>query len=147
MAIIDTVLSPTGQQVNIVDDADQGFNALNAESFMKLLITQLQNQDPTEPTSNEELLTQLSQMRNLQSSIELKDSIQQGTSSQSAAASASFIGRTIEYQVGGGGEDVSTVEGVVERAIFRDGQSFVRVGIEDVPIEDIISVRDTVPGS
>ncbi len=144
MATIETVTTPSGQEINIVDNQDQGFNALDSEAFMKLLITQLQNQDPTEPTSNEALLTQLSQMRSLQASVELEDTIKLLSNSQSSAATAAFasssaslIGRYITAT----NEQGETVEGEVDRAILRDGKAYVGIGDIEVPIENITSVR------
>ena len=147
MADISTVTSPTGQSINIVDDKEQGFNALDSDAFMKLLITQLQNQDPTEPTSNEQLLTQLSQMRSLQASVELEDTIKLLSDSQSSAATAAFasssaslIGRVVTATTDQG----ETIEGKVDRAILRDGKAFVGIGDIEVPIENITSVRGQV---
>lgn len=144
MAVIDTVQSPTGETIDIVDQKSQGFNALDSNSFMKLLITQLQNQDPTDPTGNEELLTQLSQMRSLQASVELEDTIKALTDNQSSAATAAFasssaslIGRIISAT----DEQGEEIEGEVDRAILRDGKAFVGIGETEVPIENITSVR------
>ena len=40
-----------------------------------MMITQLQNQDPLEPAKNQELLAQMSQIGQLQSSTQLQDSL------------------------------------------------------------------------
>ena len=52
----------------------KGFD-LKAEDFIKMMITQLQNQDPMEPAKNEELLAQMSQIGQLESSTQLQDSL------------------------------------------------------------------------
>ncbi|WP_237226826.1 flagellar hook assembly protein FlgD [Rubinisphaera sp. JC750] len=153
MAVIDTVYSPTGQPVQIVDGNDTGFNALDPEAFLKLMIVQLQNQDPTEPTSNEELLNQISTMRSLQSSIELEDMIASLANSQTSSASANFassaaglIGHsvtgTIPESTDEEGETIPAeeVEGIVERAILRDGKAYVTIGDKELPVENIASV-------
>ena len=54
--------SPQGTQVR-----SKNFE-LKTEDFIKMMITQLQNQDPMEPAKNEELLAQMSQIGQLQSS-------------------------------------------------------------------------------
>lgn len=41
-------------------------NALGQDAFMKLLITQLQNQDPTQPQADGEFLAQLAQFSSLE---------------------------------------------------------------------------------
>jgi len=153
MAVIETVYSPTGQPIEIVDGNDIGFNALDPEAFLELMIVQLQNQDPTEPTSNEELLNQISTMRSLQSSIELEDMIAMLANSQTASASANFASSAaglIGHQVTGvipesTGEDGETIpaeeiEGIVERAILRDGKAYVAIGDQELPVDSITSV-------
>ena len=150
MAVIDTVYNPEGKPISVVDEASTGFNALNAEEFLKLLIVQLQNQDPTEPVSNEALLGQISEMRGLQASIDLEESLDQLTKNQTSAASASFassaasmIGRYVTATVKNPltGED-ETVEGEVTRAILKDGKAYVGIGEDEIPIENITAVSD-----
>jgi len=106
-----------------VDREDTGFAALDSEDFLRLLITQLQNQDPTEPTSNEDLLNQISAMRSLQSNVQLSDSLQSLTSNQQLSTAASYIGKTIT------GIDTSdaSVTGLVTRAFIRDSRTFVEL--------------------
>ena len=48
---------------------------LKTEDFIKMMITQLQNQDPLEPAKNQELLAQMSQIGQLQSANALQDSL------------------------------------------------------------------------
>lgn len=121
----------------IVDSSQTGFAALTSEDFMKLLITQLQNQDPTEPVGNEELVNQLSQMRNLQSNIELGDALKAVTNNQQLSTAANLIGRQIE----GTGSEQQTIEGIVTRAFLRDGTAYVAVGNEELPLANVLSVE------
>jgi len=75
--------------------------ATNAESeqrFLKLLVTQLNNQDPLNPLDNAQLTSQLAQMSTV-SGIEKLNSAFQSLLAQSGASqvlqSASLIGRTV----------------------------------------------------
>jgi flagellar basal-body rod modification protein FlgD len=113
-----------------------GFNGLTSETFMKLLIAQLQNQDPLEPVGNDELLSQMAMMRNLQSNIELGDAMKAITSDQQLATAASFIGKSIE------GTDINRqpVSGVVDRAFLANGEVFVGVGSATVALKEVRSV-------
>ena len=82
----------SGPDIKIVDADETGFAALDAETFMKLLIAQLKNQDPLEPLDNSELLSQLSMMRNLTANIELAESIEQITANRQLNDGANFLG-------------------------------------------------------
>jgi len=126
--------------VDVVDADKTGFNGLTADNFMKLLITELQNQDPTNPMGNEELLGQISSMRELQSNIELSDTLKEIPSGQSLTQAAGLIGKQVE------GQDSSdnAVSGLVDRAFIRDSKAYVAVGGSEVPVSSITSVQDPV---
>ncbi len=111
----------TGSEIEFVDADQVGFSGLNAEAFMKLLIATLQNQDPTEPVGNEELLSQVSMMRNLQSNIELGEAVKAISTNQQLSTAATFIGT----QITGAISNDQSVTGIVERAFLRGGKAFV----------------------
>ena len=64
--------------------------SLQASDFINLLITQLKNQDPTQPMSNSELLQQVSQIGQLQSQTALQTTLQ-GLALQNQIGSASNL--------------------------------------------------------
>ena len=121
----------------LVDPSKTGFNGLDSQDFLKLLVTQLKNQDPTQPVGNEELLNQLSAMRSLQSNIELENSLKSLTLGQSLASGASFLGK----EVGGVDDSDQEFTGVVDRIIVRDGATYVGMGDAEVPISKITTVN------
>jgi flagellar basal-body rod modification protein FlgD len=129
-------VSSTGAGVPVVDRSQTGFAGLNSETFMKLLITQLQSQDPLEPMGNDELLSQISMMRNLQANIELGDAMKSITSNQQLSTAATFIGKTVT----GVAADDSEVSGVADRAFLRDGLAYVGIGQAEVPLSQITTV-------
>jgi flagellar basal-body rod modification protein FlgD len=118
-----------------------GFNALSAEDFLEMMIVQLQNQDPLEPTGNEELLNQISQMRSLQSSIELSDALKSVTSQQKLSSAASLIGKTVAGTIRNSNGTETALEGSVERAFIRGGEAFVGLANGELAVENIHSVE------
>ena len=148
MNIIDTTTSPTGEVINIVDPNSVGFNGLTSEDFLEMMVVQLQNQDPTEPVSNSELLEQISQMRALEANIDLEEQIEQLVISQNAAATNSFTSAAsslIGKYVQAVDENDFEREGTVDRAIFRDGKAYVGIGDEEIPLERVTEVHDQEP--
>lgn len=126
------------KEVPVIPKDKQGFNALDTEAFLKLLITQLQNQDPSNPMSNEELLSQISQMRNLTSDLELTDSLESLTLSQQLTSSTSFLGKSVK----GTTEAGDAVNGIVERVFVKDKSSYLVVGSKEVPLGNVTDVKD-----
>ena len=83
--------------------------ALKAEDFIKMMITQLQNQDPTSPAKNEELLAQMSQIGQLQSTTTLTEGIQSMVLQNQISSAGNMIGKNVE---GLDGQD-NPVKGIV----------------------------------
>ena len=73
----------------------KGFD-LKAEDFIKMMVTELQNQDPTAPAKNSELLAQMSQIGQLQSSSTLTEGIQSMVLQNQIGSAGNLIGQTVQ---------------------------------------------------
>jgi flagellar basal-body rod modification protein FlgD len=69
---------------------------LKSQDFINMMITQLQNQDPLEPTKNQDLLAQMSQIGQLQSSTKLQDTLSAFVLQSQITAGGSMIGKMVE---------------------------------------------------
>jgi flagellar basal-body rod modification protein FlgD len=75
----------------------KGKNAqLKTDDFIKMMITQLQNQDPLEPAKNQELLAQMSQIGQLQSQTLLQESLSGMVLQQNLGTAGNMIGKVVE---------------------------------------------------
>jgi flagellar basal-body rod modification protein FlgD len=61
-----------------------------------MMVTQLQNQDPTQPTSNEEILQQISQIGQLQSADTLQTDLSAMVLQNSISSAGNLIGKTVQ---------------------------------------------------
>jgi flagellar basal-body rod modification protein FlgD len=68
---------------------------LKPEDFIKMMVTQLQNQDPTKPADNGQLLAQMSQIGQLQSSNTLTDSIKGMVLQNQIGSAGNLIGKSV----------------------------------------------------
>ena len=74
--------------------------SLGKEDFLKLLVTQLGQQDPLNPSDATEFVTQLSQFTSLEQLVNIKDGLDVLAITQTAGTSAqvvSFIGKEVAY--------------------------------------------------
>ena len=120
---------------NSVSLDQTGVSALTADDFFTLLVTQLQNQDPTEPVSNEELLGQLATMRSLQSNVELGETLKtvaESVDSDRLARAAAYIGQTVALP------DSSV--GRVDTAFVLDGVPTMSVNGQDLTLDSVLGV-------
>ena len=76
-------------------------SAFDQELFMKLLVTELQNQDPDNPVSNAEMTSQISSMAMVQGMNTLNTSFSEVLKLQRLLSSADLVGRQIEYDDNG----------------------------------------------
>ncbi len=73
-------------------------NSLDQEDFLKLLTTQLTNQDPSSPVDNNQMVTtmaQLSVVDNLNTITKGMDSITNAITSSAALTASSLVGRSV----------------------------------------------------
>ncbi len=104
-----------------------GSGELGRDAFLRLLITQMQMQDPLEPMKSEDFVAQLAQFSSVE---QLETANLQLTLLQRAQATTqalALVGRNVTTTDG-------EVTGTVEAVVFRDGQPKLVVdGVEVDP--------------
>ena len=110
---------------------------ISPEQFLKLLITQLQHQDPFEPVKNQDLLAQMSAVRELQSTLELQDTLKSITLQQQISSAGALIGK----QVTGLNGNMDQVAGVVTSVAVESGQVHLELDTgQRVPLTNVTRV-------
>ena len=121
--------------------SSNGFGSLTSTDFLKLLITELQNQDPTQPTSNAELLQQLSSMQGLQSNLDLSKTLTALSANQQLSSGASFLGKSIT----GTDANNNSVTGVADRVLVQNGSTVIGIGNSEIPLANVTGVNVVAP--
>ena len=99
-------------------------NELGKDDFLKLLITQLQNQDPTSPMENNEFIAQMAQFSSLEQMTNMSTSFAKMASFISSQEAANTLGKTVELNVGD-----TTTRGIVEGATRGDNPQILVNGM------------------
>ena len=116
--------------------ADTG---LMATQFMQILMAEITHQDPLEPMSNSEMLTQFSQLNSLQELQQIHAALTNAASSNQAAYLATLIGKTVKAGTSDGG----TVNGVVHGVIPDSENPQLLIGDSQVNLGDVLEIQAT----
>jgi len=122
----------------------KSFNDMSGEDFIKIMITQLQQQDPLDPSKSDQLLTQLSQIKSLESNEALTKNLNGLTLQQSIGAGANMIGKTINGIDEGG----DNIEGTVTSIRVEDKKVYLELDTgKKLPIENVVTIANTTPNA
>lgn len=128
--------------------------ALGKDDFLKLLTTELRNQDPTQPLDNKDFIAQmaqfssLEQMNNVSTSMKDLSKIMTNFSQQSSLTQgAAMIGKWVS---GIDTDGKTPVEGTVEAVKWLDGDPKLQIrkadgNLVDLEISLVTMVKDQTP--
>ena len=104
---------------------------LGKDEFLKILITQLQNQDPLSPVEDKEFIAQLAQFSTL-------EQMQNMTYDFNVMRGMDLIGRTVYAEVYDNitGELIP-VAGEVDSVILENGKLYLTIGEIDLTLDDV----------
>lgn len=137
MATIDAITNAT-----VATDSRRSAQALSNEDFMKLMITELTNQDPFEPMSNQDLVNQMSTIQQMQTSMEMTESFESLMGrydelllSQAITSASGLVGQLVSGVSTAGDATIGTVLGVS----ITDGAVVLELDTgEQVRFEEIV---------
>ena len=87
-------------------------NELGKDDFLKLLMAQMTNQDPTSPMENTEFIAQMAQFSSLEQMTNMSQNFERMTTMFNSSEAQSMLGRTVQIDLGA----EQTTTGVVDAA-------------------------------
>lgn len=106
------------------------------DTFLQLLVAEVQNQDPLEPTSNTEWISQyatfseLEAMNNMSSSFDL-------------SRASSLVGKTVVLNTTNDAGKVTTIQGKVDYVTYEGGQAYLSINGSTYSMDDLHDIVDT----
>ena len=127
----------------------------DSNMFLTLMLQQLQNQDPTQPTDNTEWLSQLAQYSSLEQMTQMNTGLencakyinalyQDMSANSEITQTLSMIGKDVTLDIPDEKDSSKTtqVSGTVTEASFKDGTGKVKVNGEYYSIAYVTSIRE-----
>lgn len=125
MPTVPTSTAPTGATAASGAAASAVGTILGKDDFLKLLVGQLKNQDPMNPTSDADFIGQMAQFSQLEQTTNMASANERLIVQQSGARAVALIGRTVTYPDPGTG---ALTTAVVERVEWLSGRPSLTVG-------------------
>jgi flagellar basal-body rod modification protein FlgD len=124
---------------------DRGVTSMKSEDFFKLLVTELQQQDPLEPSKTSDMIGQVSQIRSIELSKQLTDALSQLTHQQHTAGASELIGKSITATMTADDGTEQETTGIVTGVRFdTDGSAVLELDTgQAVPAANVTHIAAT----
>jgi flagellar basal-body rod modification protein FlgD len=106
------------------------------QDLMKILLTQLQYQDPTQPMDNAQFVAQIAQFATLDETRQMSESMTQLAATESLTQSVGLLGRTVKYTTSSNG----TGEGQVTLITLSNGTPTMSITASDGTVTNGVSI-------
>lgn len=135
---VDSAVSSIANSSNSYSATSKGKTSgsdLDKEAFLNLLVTQMQYQDPLNPSDNTEYMSQLAQYSSLEAQINMSDTLEKGNA-------LNLVGKYVIMNTTDSSGSKAMISGMVEYATVKDGDVYVSINNTYYPAEDLDSVID-----
>jgi flagellar basal-body rod modification protein FlgD len=125
-----------------VDPRDSGIEIgeaggqLGKDEFLKLLVSQMQNQDPLNPMDSKETIAQLAQFSSLEQMQNMTSQIVDLRKENAVSAAVALTGQAVSLELKSG----ASTYGVVDHVLWDDDQVKLSINGTVYPASDVVSI-------
>ena len=113
-------------------------NGMGKDTFLKLLMAQMSNQNPMEPTDDKEMLAQLAQFSTLEQMTSMASSQQSSAAATQMSQAVNLLGRTVTYMDRDGALQTGSVDQV---SMVSGAPNLTIAGQDGITTSQITQVR------
>ncbi|MBE5945998.1 MAG: hypothetical protein E7259_03520 [Lachnospiraceae bacterium] len=110
-------------------------NDLDKEAFLQMLVTQMQYQDPLNPSDSTQYMSQLAQYSSLEATMNISSTIEQGNG-------LNLVGQYVIMNTTDAAGNSQMISGLVQYATVKDGEVLLSINDSYYPASDLDSVVD-----
>jgi flagellar basal-body rod modification protein FlgD len=126
-------------QINSATGAEGGQTTLGENDFLKLLTTQLQNQDPLQPMSDTDFIAQMATFSQLSAQTTLNTNFSSYSQTQDLAEAQNYIGKSVT--VSGAAENLSEATGTVTGVTVDNGVPELTINGTNYSLSDVTAIQ------
>ena len=121
---------------SLANETKKNGSTMDKEAFLNLLVAQMKYQDPLEPTSNTEFVSQyaqfsaLEQMQNMSATLEL-------------SRASTLVGQTVSVNATDSTGKTTTIQGMVDYVVYENNKAYVSIEGNLYALDDVYGVADT----
>ena len=119
----------------LANSTKKSSSTLDKDAFLGLLVAQMKYQDPLEPTSNTEFVSQyaqfssLEQMQNMSAALEL-------------SRASGLVGQVVSVNTTNSSGQTTQIQGKVDYVIYENRKAYVSIGGSLYSLDDVYGVAD-----
>lgn len=131
----DGVIQETDSQASMKKAKSADKNGMDKEAFLQLLVAQMQYQDPLEPTSNTEYISQYAQFSQV-------EQMQNMAATSELARATSLVGQEVYIKTTTSKGDSKLLYGKVDYVVFENGKAYLAIDESLYSLDDLDTVVD-----
>lgn len=115
-------------------------NDLGKDEFLKILIAQLKNQDPSQPLQDKEFIAQMAQFTSVEQLTNMSNEMK--LLRQSLGFASGLIGKSITWNTTNEKGETVPKTGVVDSIVVKDGSQFAVVDKEKIALDQVTQIAN-----
>ena len=110
-------------------------SGMDKDAFLQLLVAQMKYQDPLQPTSNTEYISQYAQFSQV-------EQMQNMAGSMDLQRASSLVGQQVYVKTTGSNGETNYVQGKVDYVVYENGKAYLSIEEQLYSLEDLDTVAD-----
>ncbi len=119
-----------------LNKANASNDSMDKEAFLQLLVAQMKYQDPLEPTSNTEYISQYAQFSQV-------EQMQNMSASMDLQRASSLVGKEVYVRTTNSQGVTNFVQGKVDYVVYENGKAYVAINEQLYSLDDLDTIADS----
>ncbi len=139
MALVQTIkdgqIVESASQSSLKKSQETTSTGMDKDAFLQLLVAQMKYQDPMEPTSNTEYISQYAQFSQV-------EQMQNMSSSMDLQRASALVGEEVYIKTTSSTGDTKYVQGKVDYVVYENGKAYLSIDEQLYSMDDLDTVAD-----